>query len=74
MAIELKFTGMCEGCDKAKLKLHEERYDCMMSTNYFTTYTVHCEYEQACKRIYDSSRPYKPKADESCSFAERRGE
>lgn len=58
MAIELKFTGMCEGCDKAKLKLHEERYDCI--ADYFATYTVYCEHEQACKRTYDLSRPYKP--------------
>lgn len=48
--IEIKMSGLCEGCDKADLTL-----DCMELENFYETkkeWTIKCIHNEACERMY----------------------
>ena len=44
--IEIKKTGICEGCTKAKLFLEDDRDSVFDDPDW----RLHCEHEKACER------------------------
>ena len=50
--IQLKFSGICEGCDKAELKAEAFSYT-RDGNSESKFWEVECEHFEACQRMYD---------------------